>query len=342
MNRLLQISTLLLFSSTVVLLSTVGCDSRDSKSTPTKSAEAAKDKVVLMLNWYPEAEHGGFFAAKVHGIFDRYGLDVEIRPGGPNAPVVQELVTGRVQFGIANASDALLYRQQDAKVVALLAPIRNSPRCIVVREDSGATELSGLKGMTLQANQGRPFLDFMKSKGLLDGVQVVPYGGSVAKLVTDKNTAIQGYSFSEPFMAKQQGAAVRVLMVSDIGYNPYASCLVCTEDYLNTNTDLASRMTAACQEGWQQYFQSATQTNAEILANNKEGMTAEALAYGVDILRPLCLPEGVSPTELGAMTAARWEELVGQFVELGLVDANKVKANEVFKTLAPPVKPESK
>jgi NitT/TauT family transport system substrate-binding protein len=336
MNRIIQLSALLLF------LATFGCDNRDSKSSPSKTAGLPKDKVVLMLNWYPEAEHGGFYAAKVHGIFERYGLDVEIRPGGPNAPVVQELVTGRVQFGIANASDALLYRQQDAKVVALLAPIRNSPRCIVVREDSGITDLNGLKGMTLQANQGRPFLDFMKSKKLLDEVQVVPYGGSVAKLVSDKNTAIQGYSFSEPFTAKQQGATVRVLMVSDIGYNPYASCLVCTEDYLAANTDLASRMTAACQEGWQQYFTSATQTNAEILANNKEGMTAEALAYGVEILKPLCLPDGAAPSDLGAMTAARWEELVGQFAELGLIDANKVKASEVFRPLAPPKKAESK
>lgn len=335
MNRILPIALPLL------LILNFGCES-STKSTSTSPKTAAKDKVVLMLNWFPEAEHGGFYAAKVHGIFDRYGLDVEIRPGGPNAPVVQELVTGRVQFGIANASDALLYRQQDAKVVALLAPIRNSPRCILVRQDSGVTDLAGLKGMTLQANEGRPFLDYMKSKQLLEGVQVVPYGGSVAKLVADKNTAIQAYSFSEPFMAEQQGASVRALMVSDIGYNPYASCLMCTDEYLKANADIVGRMTAACQEGWQQYFTSATETNAEILANNKEGMSAEALAYGVDKLRPLCLPEGVSPTELGTMTTERWEELINQFVTLGLIDADKVKANEVFKAFSPQASPTSK
>lgn len=319
----------------------LGCADRSGTSGNSAGASssagsgAAKDKVVLMLNWYPEAEHGGFYAAKVHGIFDKYGLDVEIRPGGPNAPVVQELVTGRVQFGVANASDALLYRQQDAKVVALLAPIHNSPRCILVREDSPATDLSSLKGMTLQANQGRPFLDFMKAKGLLEGVQVVPYGGSVAKLVTDKNTATQAYSFSEPFMAKQQGAAVRTLMLSDIGYNPYASCLICTEEYLAGKADIVGRMATASQEGWQRYFESPTETNAEILANNKEGMTAEALTFGVDVLRPLCLPEGMKASELGKMSTERWQELVGQFAEMGLVDANKVKAGDVFRTIEP-------
>ncbi|MEZ6081443.1 MAG: hypothetical protein R3C56_38970 [Pirellulaceae bacterium] len=41
--------------------------------------------MTLMLNWYPEAEHGGFYAAKVLKVFERYGLDVTIHAGGPNA-----------------------------------------------------------------------------------------------------------------------------------------------------------------------------------------------------------------------------------------------------------------
>ncbi len=317
MNRILP---LCLFALTVCV---AGCRSESASKSKTESGKTV-DKVALMLNWFPEAEHGGFYAAKVHGIFERYGLDVEILPGGPNVPVAQELVTGRVAFGIANASDALLFRQQDAKVVALLAPIRNSPRCILVREDSGVTDLNGLKGMTLQANQGRPFLDFLRSKNLLEGVQVVPYGGSVAKMVTDKNTAVQGYSFSEPFMAKQQGLNVRVLMVSDVGYNPYASCLMCTEEYLEKNSDLAKRMVAACREGWQKYLESPAETNAVILENNREGMTAEALAFGAETLRPLCLPEGTPSADLGRMTDARWQELIDQFVALKLLDAGKV------------------
>ncbi|MCA9134705.1 MAG: ABC transporter substrate-binding protein, partial [Planctomycetales bacterium] len=138
-----------------------------------------------MLNWHPEAEHGGFYAAQVHGIFERYGLDVEIRPGGPNAPVAQELVTGRVQFAIGNADDVLLFRNEDVPVVALMAPIQNTPRCILVRADSDVHALSELQGMVLQANVGRPFLTFMQAEGLLEGVQVVPYGGSIAKLVSD-------------------------------------------------------------------------------------------------------------------------------------------------------------
>ncbi len=81
------------------------------------------------------------------------------------------MISGRVQFGIGNADDVLLFRQQDANVVALMAPILNTPRCVLVREDSGIKSLDGLKGVILQANQGQPFVDYMKSKGMLEGVQ---------------------------------------------------------------------------------------------------------------------------------------------------------------------------
>ncbi len=304
----------------------IGCSSKQ----PFAPDEQRLQSVTLMLNWYPEAEHGGFYAAKEHGIFERYGLDVDIRPGGPNAPVAQELVVGRVQFAIGNADDVLLFRNEGVPVVALMAPIQNTPRCVLVRADSGVEQLSGLKGFVLQANVGRPFLDFMRSAGLLEGVQVVPYGGSVAKLVTDKKTAIQAYSFSEPFMAKQQGVEVRSLMLSDVGYNPYASCLLANESYVKDHRDIVARMVVACREGWQHYLQHPEATNQAILAKNSQGMTAEALAFGVSELKPLCLPEGLAPEQLGQMSLPRWQQLVDQFIQLKLIDGSKVQADQVF------------
>lgn len=284
-----------------------------------------------MLNWYPEAEHGGFYAAKVHGFFEQHGLDVEIRPGGPNAPVVQEMVSGRVQFGVGNADDLLLFQEQDAKVIALLAPIQNTPRCILVREDSGIKSLDGLKGCVLQANKGQAFLDFLQSKGFLDGVQIVPYSGTVAKLVTDPKTAIQAYSFSEPLLAEQQGVKVKTLMLSEIGFNPYASCLLATEDFANSKTELVERMVKACREGWEKYLEAPEQTNQLILQLNSQGLTKEALDYGVEKLRPLCLPSGMTPETLGQMSLDRWTSLCEQFTRLKLIDPSKVKPAALFR-----------
>jgi len=308
------------------ILTSVGCSSRTSQ--PSKT-EDGLDKVSLMLNWYPEAEHGGFYAAREHGIFEKYGLSVEIVAGGPNAPVAQELVTGRVQFAVGNADDVLLFNQQSANVVALMAPIQDTPRCILVREDSGVMSLDGLAGLTLQANEGRPFVDYMRSEGLLDNVNVVPYSGTVTGLVTDKSVAIQAYSFSEPLVAQQEGVATRKLMLAQAGFNPYASCLIATRSYLDEQDDVAERMTKACIEGWQQYLQDAEKSNRAILADNQHGMTLEALEFGATDLRGLCLPGEMDIKQVGKMSARRWQELVKQFQDLDLVDKS-MKAEDVF------------
>jgi NitT/TauT family transport system substrate-binding protein len=283
-----------------------------------------------MLNWYPEAEHGGFYAAKVHGLFEKYGLDVDIRAGGPSSPVAQELLTGRVQFAVGNADDVLLFRQEDADIVALLAPIQDTPRCIMVHESSPVKDLHGLAGLTLQANVGRPFLNFLEFRGLLKDVKVVPFSGSVSNFVADKNMAIQAYSFSEPLLAKQQGAASRSLMVSDVGFNPYASCLIATRDYIGKNRELSGRMVAACREGWLKYFQSPQETNELILKLNSQGMTADALEFGTQTLKPLCFPSGMTEQQFGQMTKQRWQDLCQQFVDIKLGQPAAMQAEKAF------------
>ena len=131
----------------------LGCNSSKTEEKP----KAGLTKVALLLNWYPEAEHGGFYAAQVHGIFEKYGLDVEIQAGGKTTVVPQSLSLGRVEFGVANADDVLIARYQGIPLVALMAPIQQGPRCIMVRADSGIKSFEDLKNLTLQIDSGRPY-----------------------------------------------------------------------------------------------------------------------------------------------------------------------------------------
>ena len=71
------------------------------KEAPTADA---LPKIQLALNWFLEAEHGGLYAAAVHGYYEENGVEVEIL-GGPDSPVVQRVATGTVAFGIVNADD---------------------------------------------------------------------------------------------------------------------------------------------------------------------------------------------------------------------------------------------
>ena len=306
-----------------------GCNNSNSAPKADKTADG-KDKITLQLNWFPEAEHGGFYAAKVHGIFDKYNLDVEILPGGKAATVPQELTVGRIQFGIINGDELLLSRESGIDIVSLLAPLQTSPRCILVRSDSGIEKFEQLSGLTLQLGAGQPFIDFLKSKGYMENVKIVPYQGGVAALVAGTGIGQQAYVFSEPLLAEQEKVPVNVLMVSDAGFNPYTSLLATTKDYVKANPEIVKRMVQACQEGWRQYLESPAETNKFILTQNEHGLTDEALVYGVEKMKPLCINDTVTLEKVGSMTSDRWEVLVKQMADLKLIDPSKVKANDCF------------
>lgn len=318
----------------IVLLAGCGAADRDQggNGSSLDGGADAKRAVSVHLNWFPEPEHGGLYQASAGQIYEAAGLDVEIRPGAEGTTVGAELELGRCLFAMANADDVALMREQGTDIVAVMAVMQNSPRCILVREDSGVKKFTDLAGKKLQRSAGRPFLEFMRSQGLLDQVSEVPYHGSVASLIGDPDIAIQAYSYSEPLLAQQQGVEVRTLMLSDLGWNPYSSVLVTTGRLIRDDPELVRSFVATTKRGWQSYLADPTKGNAAIQAANKHGMTPEALAFGSRELRPLALPDGMPPESVGTMTLARWQTLISQMAGLKLVDADKVRPEDCFTT----------
>ncbi len=306
----------------------LGCGGAEQPASPATDGQLRP--VTLALNWFPEAEHGGFYAAKAAGYFEEEGLDVKIIPGGPNVKVLQNVARGEAMFGVAVADQVLLGRAQGANVVALMAPLQDSPRCILVHEESGITRLSELKNVTLAMRTGIAFSDYLKSKVPLENVQIVEYSGNVTQFLLDKNYAQQAYSFSEPFVAQEQGANTRSLMVSELGYNPYTSLLITRDELVTSDPDLVDKMTKASLRGWQAYLQNAEPANKLLLEANPE-LTLAALNFGQQALKPLCLPQDAPPESLGQMTTARWQQLADQLIAIKLLEPKQVEVTHAFR-----------
>jgi NitT/TauT family transport system substrate-binding protein len=199
----------------------------------------------------------------------------------------------------------------------------------MVHEASGIQKLEDLKELELAISDSRPFALWMKKKLPLTNVTMVPYSGSVGEFLTKPAFAQQAYVFSEPFVAREQGSDPRVLMVSDIGFNPYASVLVTTEKVISDQPDLVRRMVTSSVLGWTQYLADPDSTNAHIHSQNTD-MSLEVLRFGAEQMRPLCEPE--SGVLIGGMTAERWQTLVAQIVEIGEAATGAVAADDCFTT----------
>lgn len=305
-----------------------------SPDKPAPPGGAAPIEVGLALNWFPEAEHGGFYAALVHGFFEEEGLKVTIRPGGPGVRVVSDVASGAIEFGVENADKLLVWRAQQADAVAVMSPIQNSPRCIMVHQDSGVSKLQDLatkRPFTLAINSDQPFAQYLQKRINLADVQIVKYQGNVTQFLDAPHVGLQAYSFSEPFVAREHKANPLCLMVSDLGFNTYTSMLIAQREMIDTRPELVAKMTRACIRGWRKYLSEPEATNKYIHEQNPE-MGLAVLEFGARELKALCLPEGFATERLGELTAERWQALTKQLEEIGSIKPGAIAAGDAFTT----------
>jgi NitT/TauT family transport system substrate-binding protein len=106
----------------LVLSAPVGCGKSDQGSAD--SAQPAKVK--LALNWKPEPEFGGFYAANANGNYSKHNLNVEIIGGGDQVP--QMVAAGQVEFGIVAADELITARAKGIDLVAVFAVYQTNPQ----------------------------------------------------------------------------------------------------------------------------------------------------------------------------------------------------------------------
>src|SRR5580700_3616664 len=125
------------------------------------AACSKSSKIKLALNWKPDPQFGGFYAAP----YSKYSLDVEILPGGAGTPTVQMVGAGSAEFGISSADEVMVARARGNDVVAVFAAFQNNPLGIMVHASRHASSISDvLKGGTLALQRGLPYARILEKK----------------------------------------------------------------------------------------------------------------------------------------------------------------------------------
>jgi len=301
----------------LAVIVSVGCGKeKDSSNGPTRS------KVMLQLNWKPEPQFGGFYAAEVEGTYARHGLDVTITAGGAGAPTVEMVGAGTVPFAIVSGDEIIRARAKGNLVVALFAVYQTNPQGIMTRASRGFKTLADVfthKG-TLAMERGLPYSDFLEKKYGFGKLKIVPSPfGDLSLYRTDENYAMQCFVTSEPLAAKKTGIEPRTFLISDSGYNPYTTVLATSESYLKANPQVVRATVDAVGEGWQSYLADPTKTN-EYMGKLNPTMDAQTFKDSAEAQKPLIENSDTKRLGVGAMTLERWQTLVQQLVELKVID----------------------
>jgi NitT/TauT family transport system substrate-binding protein len=289
-------------------------------------------KIRLALNWKPDPQFGGFYAAP----YQKHGLDVDILPGGAGTPTVQMIGAGSAEFGIVSADELVVARSRGNDVVALFAVFQNCPEGIMAHASRHLASIGDvLKEGTLALQRGLPYARILERKYGFDHVKVVPSpGGDISAFLRDEKFAQQCFVMSEPLQARHAGVDVKVFPVADIGYNPYTTVLATSGAQLSSDPDRATSITAAMvaavREGWRAYLNDPAPTNT-MMHDLNPSMDAATFAEVAEAQKPF-IETHQDTTSLGSTTAERWTTLIGQLAELGDIP-RAIPTQDCFRNL---------
>jgi NitT/TauT family transport system substrate-binding protein len=266
------------------------------------------EKIVFSTDWLAQAEHGGFYQAVAQGIYRKYGLDVEIRQGGPQVNGLQLLAAGRLDVAMADALQVLSAVERKVPLVAIAATFQKNPTVIIAHP--GVTNLAELKGkpIAIGAASNTTFWPWLRERYGFTDAQKRPYAFSVQPFLAEPGLSQQGFATSEPFSIEKAGVKPVVFLLADLGYPPYSQALVVTRTTLSARNDALTRFVRASAEGWKRYLADPAPGNALIKRANPQ-MSDELLAYGVAKMREYGIVDGGDAKTRGllTMTAARWK-----------------------------------
>lgn len=293
----------------------------------------ALEKVEIALNWKPEPEFGGFYAAQVAGIYKKHGLKAEILPGGSGTPVIQMLAAGKIDFGIVSADELVISRANGSDVIAIFATFQTNPQGIMTHADRGFRSIGDVfKGEgTLAIQRGLPYAEYLLKKYGQPKVKIVPYLGGIANFLNDKNYSQQVFITAEPIEAKKREVNIKTFLVADEGYNPYTVVLATRSSFMKKNPKLVESVVKAVREGWQEYLKNPGPSN-KVMGELNKAMDASTFAMSAEAQRPLIETAETKKSGLGTMTEARWRRLVDQLADLKLIKG-KPEAKDLFVNL---------
>jgi NitT/TauT family transport system substrate-binding protein len=288
-------------------------------------AAFAADKVTFGANWLAEAEHGGYYQAIVDGTYAKYGLDVTILPGGPQADNRLLLAAGKIDFYMGvNMIQAFEAVEQNVPTIVVAADFQKDPQIFMSHPGVGLDKWTDLpKAAAFVGKEGlASFYQWMRVAYAFREENVKPYNFNVGPFVADKNSIQQGYLTSEPFAVEKEGGfKPNVFLLADHGYSSYSTTIETRADLAAKSPDLVRRFVEASAIGWYHYlYGDNANANAAIKKDNPD-MSDEQIAYSIAKLKEYGIVDSGDAAKLGigAMTDARMKDFFDQMAKAGVV-----------------------
>lgn len=287
----------------------------------------ANDKIVLGTNWVAQAEHGGYYQALADGIYEAYGLDVVIRPGGPQVNTAQLLLSGALDVALF-ASDFMAVNaiRQGAPYVAVAALFQKDPQMLMAHKEMGFKSLADLKGHPIQISTDAvdTYWQFLKVKYGFTDDQIRRYNYTLAPFLADKSVIQQEYFTNYKYEMQTAGFDPQAFLLADYGYSSYSSILETSNKLVAEHPDVVQRFVDASIKGWYRFLHGDNSAAIKLILKDNPDYTKDWADSVTQQMRAGGIVETADTAKLGigAMTDDRWKDFFDTMVKAGVYPAS--------------------
>ena len=279
---------------------------------PAFAADLAK--VSFGTNWLAEAEHGGFYQAVADGTYKKYGLDVTIVQGGPQAANQQLLIAGKVDFYMGGTLGAFDRVKEGIPVVDVAAMFQKDPQMFMAHPDAPYATFADLANApTIFMNKDTYATQFSWIKATwpaFNDAQYKPYNFNPAPFIADPKSVQQGYVTSEPFAVKKAaGFDPKIFMFADAGYSDYSTTIETQQAMVDTKPDIVQKFVDASIIGWYNYLYGDNKAANDLIKKDNPDMTDDQIAYSIKALKDqgILVSGDAATMGIGCMTDNRYK-----------------------------------
>ncbi|MCC2096548.1 MAG: ABC transporter substrate-binding protein [Hyphomicrobiales bacterium] len=294
--------------------------------TPTL-AQDKLTKIVFATNWLAEAEHGGHFQALADGTYKKYGLDVSIRPGGPQINNRLLLVTGKVDFYMSgNMIPAFTAVEQKIPIITVAAMFQKDPLVFMSHPGQGLDKWSDLpnaNAMIIGKEVQAAAYQWMKLAFGFKDSQIKPYSFNPAPFIADKKSVQQGYITAEPYAVEKAGGfRPNLFLAADKGFDTYSTTIEARLDTVAKKPDLVQRFVDASIIGWYNYLYGDNKTANALIKKMNPEMTDAQIAFSIQKMKDFGIVDSGDTLKhgIGAMTDARMKSFFGKMANAKVID----------------------
>lgn len=296
-------------------------------------------KVVFQTDWFPQAEHGGYYQALAKGYYAQAGIDVDILSGGPGAGIKLKVVRGDADFGMLKSDDIIVAASRGLPLVMVAATLQHDPQAVMVHADSPVKSLRDLKGRVVIASASMTWIPFIQKKyGITFDLKPNTYG--LGDFLANPEAIQQCFLTNEPFFVRQHGQQVRTLPIADAGFDCY-HVIFCRRELVRGSPDVVRAFVHASIRGWRDYLQGDPAPAHTLILRRNPQMTPELLDFSRSelILRSLVQGDHAKGEDVGQLSLVRLAEQMQLLLDLKVLDAPIGITTVATKDFLPPAPP---